>query len=187
MRAFLNDFGVESILVGIVSLILLIVLIVCFFPYQVEAEVTSRIWISDVAVERWQENTHEDWDVPQGGVIVKSEQRIRTDLLDNSNNFKNDTWYTYTIWEWTTVRHIVATGADSPHWGNMTDIHDQDKVNPERFGAKSATFKTEFKGSDGKEYNWTGLQLMWEQLEVGTKVRLTVNSIGSLYAVERIH
>lgn len=185
------------------AIIVLLVAVAAFFlwPYELEAKVVSRSWERTIYVERWQENQHEGWDVPQGGVIISSERRYRrseeyqcgTTTTRNSDGTTTsspkycsrsiyDDWYTYRIWEWTEVRAFRKAGVASPVWPDASDIADTNPTNPERLGRRVETYTTVLATKD-TSYTYTGSETQWEALPVGARCRLKTNRAGMVLEV----
>lgn len=191
----MSDTDVAWLLGGI----LLVVLVVgagvyWLWPFEVEARVTAQQWERGIAVERWQENTREGWDVPPGGVVVGTDRRARsTDRYQCGTDSEGDPrwcsrtvyddWYTFRVWEWTRVREFVASGSTDPYWPDASDIASTDPMNPERLGAWHDRYTTWLISRDGVSYQVTTSLAVWETLAIETTHRLKVNRAGTVLGV----
>lgn len=192
----MSDADVAWLLGGILAVVLTVgAAIFWLWPFEIEARVTAKQWERGIAVDRWQENTREGWDVPPGGVVVATDRRHRDTERYQCGTDSNgdprwcsrdidDDWYTYRIWEWTRVREFVARGETDPRWPDASDITSSDLVNPERLGARRETYTTWLVAGDGKSYQATTDQATWDALGIETTHRLKTNRAGMVLEVQ---
>lgn len=84
------------------------------YPFPQQMQVSGRSWQRNQYIERWQENVHEGWDVPTGGVVIDQERKKRGSYeCGDSTCYRYDDWYTYKIWEWTETHFIYTKGQEN--------------------------------------------------------------------------
>jgi hypothetical protein len=177
----------------------MVLLLVGCATSQTNATVQALRWQRTIWVERWQENTREGWDIPQGGTEIDSDRRQRgserytcgTETYTERGKIKTrtkwcsrptyDTWYTFTIWEWTHVRDVVAHGdhTSEPHYpeNRAKDINDTDPTNPERLGMRYAVNQAVMRDSSG-EYPIDITDQLLFQLRPGDHLIIEKNLLG---------
>lgn len=177
-------------------IIVLFILSACGGLYS--GKVAALYWSRTYMVENWQQNEHEDWDMPSeaefvaktsrahgkhvcGGHYVSSKvngKNVSTYVTDYCTTY--DDWYTYKIWEWTQVRTIVADGdfTIQPHWPD-----DYTLASSERLGGQAEQYNV-IAVVEGAQYIISIPLSKWSELSIGTNVQVRFNGFGHASGVE---
>lgn len=189
----------EAILVVAGACILLFVGGMAFmiWPYPLDARLTEKTWARTIEVERWQENQHEGWDVPSGGVVVSSERRKKsenrykcgTDLNGNDRYCTSnvyDDWYVYRIWEWTFNRRFEATGSyqTAPAWPETPGVRDSDPLNPERLGKRHEIYHVVFVAKGGRVLQSDISRAEWDRLNEEQTYTVKTNNASMVVEIK---
>jgi hypothetical protein len=162
---------------------------------SVQGTVTNVEWQTSVPVEEMQpvNYTHRSGSAPSAAYNVscqtESQEICEEKTIDKGNGFAEvvkechteDTQYCdYTVDEWKTIQTYTLNGTDtSPVYDNPT------LANGQRLGATSETLTVYFKTPNGQETYIPGSLSEFQQFEVGSTWKLTLNAIGSILSVER--
>lgn len=182
--------------------------------WQYNAKITMLTWRRWIPVEEWQAVQHEGWWYPPDNAYnTRSERRQhryeqyacgtdRTSYRDSSGKTqtrsttkycsrpKYDTYYFYTLDEWTRVKEFSASGdyRTSPLWPDATDYTACEVITfgCQRLSTRSSHYQlTAARLDKPKEYKLDVTQEVYDQLEIGQRITVEVNLFGTVLGLTR--
>lgn len=179
-----------------------------FWPYNQKVRLAEKTWSRTIQVERWQQNTHEGWDVPPGGVVVHTERRkkgesryqcgTKTEYTTDSDGNRQsktvpvyctsniyDDWYVYTLWEWTYNRAFVAAGdyQQPPAWPETPGVRHDAPINPERLGRRLEVYHVVFIGENSRVFQSDIDRNTWNRLNVEQTYTIETNNTSMVLKI----
>ena len=155
--------------------------------HTVNAQITGFYWQRSVVQQELGWNTHQDWNIPDGGVETSRSWEyhytqyipVIVGKVTVINQYPVYDWlYTYKIYEWYDLQTVKAAGQDQhPVWPKIqTDQNHRPGQTNESYSVVLHTSQ--------KDYNYNLSESQWSQLQLGQFVSLKMNRVGMILAVQ---